>query len=648
MKATLTVLLTSSLFWGATPEVAAICDPPVRLTTDPRLDLEPAWDPRPGGTTIVFTRPKGTVGNVPRDLYAVDAVTGVESTMATQPFSCGFGIASAPEWHAPTGLIYLEERCAFHEYMTFNPSFAPFSRSAGDGNDAAFRRKLVINGGGGGGWIEISRDGSTAIWRASFSGGGGLTYIRRASVASLAGSSAQSFGTLLMSVNSGGTQRWLRGASLAPDGSTFVLSNRNGCGYDLFLHSALTGAMIRQLTTTGSTDCAINQQPAISPDGMWTAYTSNGPESAGFNDILRVRLDGTGVPENLTSSATFSHSGASWSPDGVHLATVSSDQVNFPGNADIYLLRNCAGVPNVCGDGTVGGTEDCDDAGESIGCNADCTFAFCGDGQTNATAGEDCDDGGDSALCNFDCTLAQCGDGYTNPAALEDCDDAGESPSCNADCTTAACGDGIVNASAGEECDDGNLADGDGCLSTCELDDDGDGAGNASDNCPADANPGQEDLDGDGAGDVCDGEDAQLDLDRATIWRTRSKLGRMRLDGSIPAGVYGPADVFSHDPGFSMRVRDGLTLDHQVDFVAGDCETFRSGRMRCRLPDKTAKVILIPTETPGAYGFEADLRRIDIGAPQAGPVSVAVRHGDIDRVGGNASCRVHAAKLVCR
>lgn len=123
----------------------------------------------------MFTRPKGTVGNVPRDLYAADAVAGAQSVMAIQPSNCGFGIASAPEWHGPTGNVFLEERCSFHEYMAFNPALAPFTRCAFNGNDAAFTRKLLVQGGGGGGWIEISRDGSTALWRASFAGGGGLT-----------------------------------------------------------------------------------------------------------------------------------------------------------------------------------------------------------------------------------------------------------------------------------------------------------------------------------------------------------------------------------------------------------------------------------------------------------------------------------------
>ncbi len=78
-----------------------------------------------------------------------------------------------------------------------------------------------------------------------------------------------------------------------------------------------------------------------------------------------------------------------------------------------------------CGDGIPTPDEECDDAGDSVDCDADCTFAVCGDGTLNLLAGEACDDAGASPECNADCTALFCGDGQVNEAAGEECDDAG-------------------------------------------------------------------------------------------------------------------------------------------------------------------------------------------------------------------------------
>lgn len=118
-----------------------------------------------------------------------------------------------------------------------------------------------------------------------------------------------------------------------------------------------------------------------------------------------------------------------------------------------------------CGDGVVNADDEvCDDAGESMACNADCTAAACGDGLVNMAAGEECDELGETAACDVDCTLAECGDGQLNGTAGEACDDGEGSKTCDADCTAAACGDGVTNAFAGEACDDGGVS------ATCDAD----------------------------------------------------------------------------------------------------------------------------------------------------------------------------------
>ncbi|MEY4549405.1 MAG: hypothetical protein RL685_5600 [Pseudomonadota bacterium] len=133
----------------------------------------------------------------------------------------------------------------------------------------------------------------------------------------------------------------------------------------------------------------------------------------------------------------------------------------------------------VCGDGVVNGAEACDDLGPGAGadngaddgCNASCQVKVgficqlgapcrttCGDG---IRAGrEQCDDGGTSNGngCDSTCRLQ---DGFkcTDPA----------SPATAADvCTTATCGNGGLPEGT-EQCDDGNLAAYDGCDPFCRV-----------------------------------------------------------------------------------------------------------------------------------------------------------------------------------
>ena len=167
--------------------------------------------------------------------------------------------------------------------------------------------------------------------------------------------------------------------------------------------------------------------------------------------------------------------------------------------------------PTTCGDGTVDGTEICDDGNVAAGdgCNASCQTELgwtctgapsacapvCGDGLL--TGGEACDDSntapgdGCSATCTvesgYSCSgapsvcLANCGDGLVN--GPETCDDGGLSSGdgCSASCQTESgwicsgapsscntvCGDGIV--AGAEACDDDGTAAGDGCSATCTI-----------------------------------------------------------------------------------------------------------------------------------------------------------------------------------
>ena len=205
----------------------------------------------------------------------------------------------------------------------------------------------------------------------------------------------------------------------------------------------------------------------------------------------------------------------------------------------------------ICGDGRVGGDEQCDDGNDvdADACLSDCTLAVCGDGTTCSAAdcdsgpgggAEECDDANADATDDcIDCAAAFCGDGFVQQGvescddqnsnnrdnciacvtarcgdgfvcsdgactsgpggAPEDCDDGGESASCNDDCAIAVCGDGTVNATAGEECDDGfagnsnTLAD--ACRTNCKSPSCGDNVQDSGEACD-DGNA--------AAGDGCD------------------------------------------------------------------------------------------------------------------------------------------------
>jgi cysteine-rich repeat protein len=137
------------------------------------------------------------------------------------------------------------------------------------------------------------------------------------------------------------------------------------------------------------------------------------------------------------------------------------------------------GVFEDCGNGTIEGSEQCDD-GNTVpcdGCSADCDDEvgyICGDGIVNTTCGEQCDDGnnlpGDG--CDANCLSEGCGNGVLDPG--EECDDGNLLPcdGCSDTCTIESglvCGDGIQNAACGEECDDGKVLKCDGCSDACLI-----------------------------------------------------------------------------------------------------------------------------------------------------------------------------------
>ncbi len=144
-----------------------------------------------------------------------------------------------------------------------------------------------------------------------------------------------------------------------------------------------------------------------------------------------------------------------------------------------HCNADCSGQAPYCGDSTTDAEESCDAGSEnsdnwSVGgqCNATCSgqAPYCGDG--NMDSEESCDDGGVNSdnwsaegHCNASCdgVAPFCGDGAQD-SVNETCDDGGSNSddwSANGQCNTSCsglspyCGDGMSDTNAGEACDDG-------------------------------------------------------------------------------------------------------------------------------------------------------------------------------------------------
>lgn len=310
---------------------------PLRLTTDLGADLDPAWDPR--GDIIAFMTSKFRALGRPYEIGGVFPNGTDLRTLARGP-RFDIGIAGELAWIGDTGKLMTNERISLHEYMTFDTEYAPFVRTDPDHGDDAFVRKLVIPGGQGGDGLAVSGDGETLMWRIrtsqdikSFE-----VTVRIAELEGLTGASADTAGRALIT-HSTITQGpdYNRGFSLSHDGGMFVISLKNGNGFDLFLMDSSTGEEIRQLTTNGLSFGEYNLYPEVSPDGQRVAFSSqSGPQ--GRPDIYVVQIDGTGQAK-VTDSPDVSEMRPSWSPTGLAMTFQGQDFRDASPNWDIYTVN---------------------------------------------------------------------------------------------------------------------------------------------------------------------------------------------------------------------------------------------------------------------------------------------------------------------
>ena len=224
-----------------------------------------------------------------------------------------------------------------------------------------------------------------------------------------------------------------------------------------------------------------NNSIALRSDGTIFGWGSNLVGQLGDGTFGNIRL--TPVQAIGVSGISDVSAGASHSMILKNDSTICTVGSNFNGQLGIgtsgfstdLSIYTCA-VSQVCGNGVVEGTEQCDDGNTNdfdgcTGCRLDTDFDGVPDDFDN------CPNDSNTGQANAD------GDG------LGDICDA-----CSLDANNDIDGDGFC----GDVDNCPNVANAD------QADADMDGLGDACDNCPIDFNPDQVDTDGDGLGDVCD------------------------------------------------------------------------------------------------------------------------------------------------
>jgi len=213
--------------------------------------------------------------------------------------------------------------------------------------------------------------------------------------------------------------------------------------------------------TTVGTEGATSEEGTT--DGQSTTPTTTNTTKTSVTGMTTD--EPTGGTGGATSDATS---------DATTDATTDATDATSDGTTTELTATGTTDTPAVCGDGVVGGTEQCD-GGE--GCEADCTLTpVCGN--NNVENGEACDDGNtdDGDACSADCLVAtppaECGNGEIEDP--EACDNGPDVPDdgCEADCTVTPpeCGNGKVEGD--EACDDGNNTNGgpgDFCKNDCSV-----------------------------------------------------------------------------------------------------------------------------------------------------------------------------------